>query len=159
MLPLQIETTSPDETEAVAARFAALLPEGALVALYGDLASGKTCFVRGIASAFSNAEEVSSPTFTLINEYAGARTLYHLDLYRLTSADELADLGVEDVFEGNGVCLVEWAERAGSFLPARRVDIRFAHAGADRRRIEMQDHGVLPEGWQELLVNPLDKRP
>ena len=152
MLPLQIETTSPDETEALAARFAALLPQGALVALYGDLASGKTCFVRGIASALSNADEVSSPTFTLINEYAGERKLYHLDLYRLTSADELADLGVEDVFEGDGVCLVEWADRAGNALPKRRVDIRFAHAGADRRRIEMQDLGVLPAGWQDTLA-------
>ncbi len=149
---LEIETHSPEETEALAARVAGLLPEGAFVALYGDLASGKTCFVRGVAAALADAEDVSSPTFTLINEYPGKRKLYHLDLYRLTCADELADLGVEDVFEGDGICLVEWAERAAGYLPDRRVEIHCEHAGGDARRIAISDLGVLPEGWRNAVM-------
>jgi len=149
---LEVETHSPEETEALAARVAGLLPGGAFVALYGDLASGKTCFVRGVAAALADAEAVSSPTFTLINEYPGARKLYHLDLYRLTCADELADLGVEDVFEGDGICLVEWAERAAGYLPKQRVEIHCAHGGGDARRIAISDLGVMPEGWRDVVM-------
>lgn len=149
-------TTSPAETEALGASLARMLPSGAMLALHGELASGKTCFVRGVASVLAGDAEVSSPTFTLINEYKGALPVYHLDLYRLSSADELADLGVEDVFDGAGVCLVEWAERAEGTLPARRVEIRFAHAGGDRRSIAIVNMGILPPGWQDNMAAPIN---
>lgn len=148
---LEVITRSPAETEALGAAVGRLLPQGAFVALRGELASGKTCFVRGVASVLSADAVVSSPTFTLVNEYPGPVPLHHLDLYRLSCADELADLGVEELFEGDGISLVEWAERAGSLLPAQRIEIHFEHAGGDQRRITVLDHSLLPSGWREAL--------
>lgn len=147
-----LETHAPEETEALGARLGALLRAGSLVALYGDLAAGKTCLVRGIASALSDAELVNSPTFTLINEYAGRLPLHHLDLYRLTDPRELADIGVEELFDSDGICLVEWAERAGGLLPARRVEARLRHEGANRRSVEIANLSLLPAGWREALA-------
>lgn len=147
-----IETSTPAETEAIGAGLAGMLPPGAMVALYGDLAAGKTCFVRGVASVLGNPEDVNSPTFTLVNEYAGRLPLHHLDLYRLGDPRELADIGVEELFDSEGICLVEWAERAGGFLPAKRLEVRLSHLGENRRRVEIENLGVLPEGWQEKLL-------
>lgn len=147
----EIITRSPAETEALGAAVGRLLPRGAFVALRGDLASGKTCFVRGVAAVLAGDAEVSSPTFTLVNEYPGPVPVHHLDLYRLSCVDELADLGVEELFEGDGISLVEWAERAGSLLPAQRLEIHFEHAGGDQRRITLRNHGLLPSGWREAL--------
>lgn len=145
---LTIETTAPEETERLGAALASLLPVGAVVALRGDLAAGKTCLVRGMAERFAPGEYVSSPSFTLINEYGGEVVLYHLDLYRLDSPEEILDLGYEEIFDSDGVCVVEWAERAEVLLPAKRLDIVLEHAGADRRRITFSDRGILPPDWQ-----------
>ena len=86
------------------------LPDGAVVALYGDLGAGKTAFVRGMARGMGISARVSSPTFTIVNEYLGARELYHFDMYRLASSDELFDIGWEDYLRRGGVCAVEWSE-------------------------------------------------
>ena len=132
---------------------ASLLPEGAVVALHGELASGKTCFVRGAAAPLSSAEYVNSPTFTIVNEYlTPSGKVYHLDLYHLGCPEELADLGYEELFDApDGVCFVEWAERAGSLLPEVRVDVFFEHAGEDVRTIRIVDAGVLSVGWRARL--------
>ncbi|MFM1918755.1 MAG: hypothetical protein RLZZ303_389 [Candidatus Hydrogenedentota bacterium] len=151
MESFEVISGSPAETEALGAAVGLLLPRGAFVALRGELASGKTCFVRGVASVLSGDAQVSSPTFTLVNEYPGPVPVHHLDLYRLSCADELADLGDEELFEGEGISLVEWAERAGSLLPARRLEIHFEHAGGDQRRICLRNLGLLPSGWQDAL--------
>lgn len=144
-------TRSPEETEALGAALAGLLPLGALVALRGELASGKTCFIRGMARRFTRGEAVHSPTFTLVNEYGAGPKLYHLDLYRLT-AEEVADLGYEELFEPeDAVTVVEWAERAELLLPPRRLDVHFAHAGGDTRALRFHDRGLLPPGWQDAL--------
>lgn len=143
-------TRAESETEALGAALAALLPRPAALALHGDLAAGKTALVRGLARACGFDGAVNSPTFTLINQYGGAAPLYHLDLYRLSSPGELADLGIEDLFD-HGLCAIEWAERAGSLLPPRRVDVRLEHAGGDRRAVEIEDHGLLPAGWPQQL--------
>ncbi|MBI5096019.1 MAG: tRNA (adenosine(37)-N6)-threonylcarbamoyltransferase complex ATPase subunit type 1 TsaE [Candidatus Hydrogenedentes bacterium] len=145
------ETTSPEQTEAAGARLAALLLPGTVVALRGGLATGKTCLVRGMASFFAKGAAIHSPTFTLVNEYGAEHKLYHLDLYRLSSILEVADLGYEELFEPDGVCAVEWAERAEELLPARRLDVFLEHAGEDRRRLTFRDCGVMPDGWQERL--------
>lgn len=150
--PRTLETRSPAETEALGRALARMLPRGSLVALRGDLATGKTCLVRGMASAFGAPESVHSPTFTLVNEYGGGPGLVHLDLYRIGGAAEAIGLGCEEHFEPEGVCAVEWAERAEALLPARRVDIRMEHAGGDARRIEIVNRGVLPEGWRDRLA-------
>jgi tRNA threonylcarbamoyladenosine biosynthesis protein TsaE len=142
-----VETRSAEETEDLGARLAALLPTGTVVALRGDLATGKTCLVRGMASYFAKGTAIHSPTFTLVNEYGDAHKLYHLDLYRLGGAEEVADLGYEELFEPDGVCVVEWAERAERLLPPRRLDVTLEHAGEDRRQLHFIDHGVLPSDW------------
>lgn len=143
---LELQTASPDQTECLGETLAALLPAGTLIALYGDLATGKTCLVRGMARYAGGSAPVHSPTFTLVNQYGDERPLYHLDLYRLGGPDMLADLGYEEIFDGTGLCAVEWAERAEGLLPEARVEIHLEHAGGDRRSIRITALGVaLPQ--------------
>lgn len=145
---MTVRTTSPEETEALGTALARLLPVGSLVALRGDLASGKTCFVRGMAAAIDPGEGVASPTFTLVNQYGREKPLYHLDLYRLEGPEELADLGYEELFDSDGICVVEWAERAERILPERRVDISLRHVDEYTRELVIEDRGVLGERWE-----------
>lgn len=153
--PLILETRAPEETERLGKVLAGMLERGVVVALRGDLATGKTCLVRGMAGHFTNEPGVHSPTFTLVNRYGEDPPLYHLDLYRLAGPDELADLGYEELFDPDGVCVIEWAERAGNFLPMRRVDLFLEHGGGDLRRIEIHSGGVLPGNWQKTLEGAL----
>ncbi|HYE96933.1 MAG TPA: tRNA (adenosine(37)-N6)-threonylcarbamoyltransferase complex ATPase subunit type 1 TsaE [Rubricoccaceae bacterium] len=135
---LPAETASPEETLALGARLAAHLGPGDVVALYGDLGAGKTHLVKGIARGLGvDAEDVSSPTFTLVNEYAGAAfPVYHLDAYRTERPEELLDFGAEEYLDGDGLCLVEWPERMEALLPARTLRLRLTHLDANRRRVE-----------------------
>ena len=110
-------STSESETEAIGEAFARDLPGGTVVAMYGGLGAGKTAFVRGMARGMGLRCRVSSPTFTIVNEYLGARELIHFDMYRLRSADELFDIGWEDYLARGAVLLVEWPDRAGDLLP------------------------------------------
>ena len=130
----------------------ALLPPGTVVALHGDLAAGKTCLVRGMARLGADEEPVHSPTFTLVNEYGTGKKIYHLDLYRLSGPDELADIGYEELFDGDGICVIEWAERAKTLLPKQHIAIHLEHAGGDRRRILIESNGLLPEDWRKRLA-------
>ena len=147
-------THAEAETEALGLALARLLlPTGGVVALRGDLAAGKTCLVRGMARAYGDTGHVHSPTFTLVNEYGHEHRLFHLDLYRLDGPRELIDLGYEEIFDGPHVTAVEWAERAGELLPARRVEVALAHAGGDARSIAITDLGALPTGWRAVLAD------
>lgn len=137
-LVLAFESTSPEATEAFGAALMGLLPAGAVVALHGDLAAGKTCMVRGMAQAVGGGGSVHSPTFTLVNEYGPGPDLFHLDLYRLGGPDEVADLGYEELFDGAARCVVEWAERAENLLPQSAVRIYLAHGGGDLRTIRIE---------------------
>ena len=132
-----IETASESETSAAGESLGTTLRAGDVVLLYGDLGAGKTAFVRGLARGLgANPDDVSSPTFTLVQEYAGPRlTLFHVDLYRLEPA-EIDDLGLEDLVSGNGVVAIEWAERWGR-RPANVTEVRIEEAGEDRRRIRI----------------------
>ena len=106
-------TNSEEETEALGVRLAGRLEPGAVVAFTGDLGAGKTAFTRGLARGLGIKERVTSPTFTIVNEYEGGRLpLFHFDLYRLGSSDELFDIGWEDYLSRGGVCAVEWSENA-----------------------------------------------
>ncbi len=145
-------THSPEETEALGACLADMAPAGAVLALHGDLATGKTCLTRGMTQRFAGAGIVHSPTFTLVNEYGDERVLYHIDLYRLGSEEELLTLGYEDFIESDGVCVIEWADRAPHFLPQQRLDIFLEHAGGDMRRLRFENRGTLPDGWQQMLT-------
>ena len=109
-------TKSESETEALGARLAAALPGGSVVAMYGDLGAGKTAFVRGMARGMGLKARVSSPTFTIVNEYLGERDLIHFDMYRLSGADELFDIGWEDYLARGAVCAVEWSENVWEAL-------------------------------------------
>lgn len=105
-----ITTNSPEETEAAGETLGRRVPDGTVIAMYGDLGAGKTAFVRGLARGMGLENRVSSPTFTIVNEYLGARSLIHFDMYRLGSADELFDIGWEDYLARGAVCAVEWSE-------------------------------------------------
>lgn len=139
--PEQMETTSAAETQAVAARLAAEVPDGAVVCLHGDLGAGKTCFVQGLAKALGVRRPVGSPTFTLINEYRGRRGLAHIDLYRLRGAADAFGLGLEDYLEHfDGVVAIEWAERLGELMPEDCWHVRLAEgvAGDESRRVTVE---------------------
>jgi tRNA threonylcarbamoyladenosine biosynthesis protein TsaE len=127
-------TNSEQETEALGARFAEKLPGGTVVAMYGDLGAGKTAFVRGMARGMGLNCRVSSPTFPIVNEYLGDRDLIHFDMYRLSGADELFEIGWEDYLEEGAVAVVEWPERAGSLIPPDALHIEFRHAEGDESR-------------------------
>ena len=130
-------TNTPEETEALGARLARALEPGAVVAFTGDLGAGKTAFVRGLARGLGVQDRVTSPTFTIVNEYEGGRLpLFHFDLYRLGCADELFDIGWEDYLARGGVCAVEWSERMEELLEPGTVRV-------DLRRGEDEDRRVI----------------
>jgi tRNA threonylcarbamoyladenosine biosynthesis protein TsaE len=124
-----IRTTSgEDDTRSFGKEFSAQLHSGDCVALFGALGSGKTRFVQGVCEGIGSDSAASSPTFTLVHEYRGGRMpVYHFDLYRIRTTRELIDLAIEEYLDGDGVCLIEWAEHAQDLLPARRFDVVFKH--------------------------------
>ena len=130
----QILSNSEEETEAAGERLGASLTAGDIVLLYGELGAGKTAFVRGLARGIgAAADDVSSPTFTLIQEYTGRVKLHHVDLYRL-QAREIPDLGLDELVGGNGVVAIEWAERWGE-RPGDAIEVELAHVSNDVRQI------------------------
>ena len=137
-----IYTNSEAETEAAGARFAETLPDGAVVALYGDLGAGKTAFVRGMARGMGIDSRVSSPTFTIVNEYLARRELYHFDMYRLDSSDELFDIGWEDYLARGGVCAVEWSERVADAFEGDEIPVRICKISETGRRIEIGEENA-----------------
>lgn len=138
-MPLDLITHGPEETEAAARWVQGMLRPGAVVALFGDLGAGKTCFVRGIARLLNVRDAVLSPTYTLIHEYRGDLPLYHVDLYRIDSIDAVLDLGLEELFDGEGVTVIEWAERAEEIFPERTLFVRIEEsARTEDRRIRME---------------------
>ncbi len=142
------ESAAPEETIAFGRRLAETLRAGQVVALYGELGSGKTHLAKGICAGLGiDPAHVTSPTFALINEYRGGRLpVYHFDTYRLKSLEEFMALGYEDYFEGEGVCLVEWPEPIESLLPGDTLRIRLTHRDAAHRRIEIESAGASGEG-------------
>ena len=129
-------THNEAETETLGARLAAVLSPGAVVAYRGGLGMGKTAFTRGLARGLGIPDRITSPTFTIVNEYEGGRLpLFHFDMYRLGSADELFDIGWEDYLCRGGVCAVEWSENIADALEedAVRVDIR--RGASDQERV------------------------
>ena len=124
---MEYVSNSPAETEDLGAALAERLKPGTVVAFSGDLGAGKTAFVRGMARGLGISERVTSPTFTIVNEYEGGRLpLFHFDMYRLGSSDELFDIGWEDYLARGGVCAVEWSENVSDAMEGDciRVDIR-----------------------------------
>lgn len=119
-------TRSPAETRRFAASLVPALPDSAVLALHGELGSGKTCFVQGLADALGIDRVITSPTFTIVNEYGeGRKPLIHIDLYRIGGPDEALALGFEEYLYADGITVVEWAERAADLFPTHSLHIRF----------------------------------
>jgi len=137
---LAVITRNEAETKALGKRLGELLLPGCFVALYGELGSGKTRFAQGVALGVGVPPDihVTSPTYTILNEYQGEYPLYHFDLYRLGGDEDIAELGFGEYFYGSGVCLVEWAERLVSELPAQHLKVYFYRDDNDTRRIEFE---------------------
>ena len=109
----------------MASELAAKLKTGTILALHGELGSGKTCFVQGLARALGVRQPVTSPTFTIVNEYCGRCPLVHMDLYRISDPDELLSIDFENYLDTGGIIVIEWAERSGNWLPGNTMHIYF----------------------------------
>src|SRR5581483_10277304 len=139
-----VDAASLAETEAFGRRLGRLLFPGAVLALVGPLGAGKTHLVRAVAEGLdiADARVVSSPTFVLIQEYDARLPIYHFDAYRLRTEAEFEDLGAHEYFQGQGVCLVEWADRVPGRLPAEHLQVRLVVTGEQSRRLELTAHGT-----------------
>ncbi|MBI4366989.1 MAG: tRNA (adenosine(37)-N6)-threonylcarbamoyltransferase complex ATPase subunit type 1 TsaE [Deltaproteobacteria bacterium] len=137
---------SPEETRRVAERIGLQAVPGSVIALVGPLGAGKTCFVQGLARGCGVAPNVivNSPTFILCNVYPGRVPLYHFDWYRLEHAGQLEGLGPEEYFDGDGISVVEWADKFPEMMPKRAIWITFAIRGARLRTITVDSHGLTP---------------
>ena len=132
---MEFITNSPAETEAIGALLAEQLKPGAVIAYRGDLGAGKTAFTRGLARGLGITDPVTSPTYTIVNEYLGGKMpLFHFDMYRLATADDLFDIGWEDYLERGGVCAVEWSENVDDALE-NPITVTIEKLGEDARRI------------------------
>lgn len=131
-------TNSPSETEAVGAALGKSLPPGAILAYRGDLGAGKTAFTRGLARGLDCSDMVTSPTYTIVNEYLSGRLpLFHFDMYRLSSSEDLWDIGWEDYLERGGVCAVEWSENVADAMEGA-VTVTIEKLDGDARRITIE---------------------
>lgn len=131
-------TNNVNETEELGAKFAKNLPGGTVIAMYGDLGAGKTAFVRGMAKGMGLECRVTSPTFTIVNEYLGDRELIHFDMYRLGSADELFDIGWEDYLSRGAVCAVEWSENVEDAFTGDEISLTIEKIDDDKRKITIE---------------------
>jgi tRNA threonylcarbamoyladenosine biosynthesis protein TsaE len=138
-----VVTRSPWQTRCLAERIAALLEPGDVVVLEGDLGAGKTAFVQGVAAALGIEEPVLSPTFVIVREYEGALSLAHVDVYRLESPAQIADLGLEELLDGTRVALIEWGDRVRALLPPDRLEVKIELGDApEDRRVTVRSEGM-----------------
>lgn len=140
-------THSAEETIQLGKKIGSLLQPGAIIAMEGNLAAGKTTITKGIAKSLGIEETITSPTFTLISEYAGKMPLYHMDVYRLDSCEDFINLGVEDLMYGNGVSIIEWSERVREELPKSTITLHLEIREDGGRDITLENwpYGELQE--------------
>ena len=142
---MQFITNSPAETEAIGAALGKIIEPGTVIAYRGDLGAGKTAFTRGLARGLGCTEIVTSPTYTIVNEYLGGRIpLFHFDMYRLRCSDDLFDIGWEDYLDRGGVCAVEWSENVDDAMEDA-VCITIEKLGEDSRRITLEGGSALAD--------------
>ena len=140
---MQLVTTSPDATRAFAATLAAAAEPGDIVCLWGELGAGKTVFAKGFGAGLGVRDTISSPSFVLMGEYAGRLLLFHIDLYRLSSAQEAVDAGLLDDRQSTGVVLIEWPDRLGDAPPEDRLDVRIDGGADEPRTLALEPHGAI----------------
>ncbi len=152
-------SSAPAETDALASAIALYLAPGDFISLKGELGAGKTRFAQGVAAALGvpSASPVTSPTYTLMNIHSGRIPLYHFDLYRLSSEEEVIDLGFAEYFSSNGVCLVEWPERLSAELPPDRLEVVFSYMDDSVRRIELIPFGSRFMDLLNRIIIPVKK--
>ncbi len=132
---LQLKSKSPQETYRTGHEIGQMLNEGSLILLSGELGAGKTCLAQGIARGAGYNGYVASPSFVLVREYSGRCNIYHIDFYRLEDIAEIAELGMDDYIYGDGVCIIEWAEKAAGYMPEENLAIILEHIpGEDESR-------------------------
>ena len=142
---MEFITNSPAETEAIGAALGKILQPGTVIAYRGDLGAGKTAFTRGLARGLGCTEIVTSPTYTIVNEYLGGRLpLFHFDMYRLRSSDDLFDIGWDDYLDRGGICAVEWSENVEDALEGA-VSVTIEKTGADTREITIEGGEILAD--------------
>ena len=135
---MEFITNSPQETEALGQKLGQKLPAGTVIAYRGDLGAGKTAFTRGLARGLGITDPVTSPTYTIVNEYLGGRVpLFHFDMYRLHSADDLFDIGWDDYLERQGICAVEWSENVEEALENPLI-VTICKTGEESRKITLE---------------------
>lgn len=152
-------TRSPEETQLLAEQLGRLLQPGDIVALVGELGSGKTLFCQGLALGLEVPQNfpITSPTFAIINEYPGRIPFYHLDLYRVDSVAEFPDLGLEEVLYEEGAVAIEWAERLGHLLPAARLEVRLSFEDETSRSFIFRAFGTNAQERLAALVGACDR--
>jgi len=145
-------SSSPEDTQDLGQSLGDVLGAGDVLCLFGDLGAGKTCFAQGVAwgTGFPLEDYISSPTFTLINEYSGKWPIYHLDFYRIKNSEELLDLGYEEYLFGQGIVIIEWADRADGFLPEERLEIWL-------RRMNMMQREITITGIGDRYIDLIEK--
>ncbi len=159
-LALHLTSTSEEDTLELGRQLGECLEPGQVVGLVGDLGAGKTCLARGVAAGLGVPASVyvSSPTFTLVNEYPGRIPLYHIDFYRLSDPRELVELGVEEYFGGDGACLVEWFDRFPAEMPPEHLEVRLIVQSELTRRLELtargEKHARLLRAWTQAAGRP-----
>lgn len=139
--PFELISTSPEETQSLGREIGRLIEPGDVILLTGDLGTGKTCLVQGMAWGIGYPGYAASPSFVLMREYRGRLTLYHADLYRIENAAEAADLNFEECLIGGGALAVEWAEKVPAAFPPEHLRIMLSHLDPSRRRIRFEPHG------------------
>ena len=157
MKPLKLNSHSPEETQLLGSYLGELAQRGDVFLLVGDLGTGKTCLAQGIARGIGIKEYAFSPSFVIIREYHGRFPLYHIDFYRLDHIEEIANLGLEEYLYGNGVCLVEWAEKGLQVLPQNNllITLNYVSASETQRIICFKPKGEhyleLMKGFESIL--------
>lgn len=160
-----VNSASEEQTAWFGEMLGRLLTGGEVIGLIGDLGAGKTCFTRGLAQGLSVPENVyiSSPTFTLVNEYPGRLPLIHVDLYRLGSVDDLAEIGLDDYYRQQGVCVVEWFDLFCDAMPPEFMLIQWEILGSEERRLIVkalgQRHAELAQNWLSGLDALFEAKP
>jgi len=139
----EIITRSLPETQQLGQKIGARLTPGTVVALTGDLGSGKTSLVQGLGKGLEVPADyyITSPSYTLVNEYPGRHTLFHVDLYRLYGPDDFEDIGLHEILSGNGVVVIEWADRLENELPSEHISMHLLVLGGKSRKISIAAHG------------------
>ena len=161
MQSLTLDSHSPEETQLLGSYLGGLAQKADVFLLAGELGTGKTCLVQGIARGLNVKEYAFSPSFVILRQYHGRLPLYHVDFYRLDCVEEIADLGLEEYFHGDGVCAVEWAEKGLRLVPQDNllVSIRYAPLSPTRRAIRLRSQGQRYDDLIKQLKEEIKLRP